>query len=322
MDVTLKNLGSSAHALGYGWTGGCRSRWPGIDFKRDGDTWISNYQEPCEGFKSNDRLKIIYENFSFKVKNMDYGKPVVDSMKPILQDVGEIKNKDSLPSKTTITREIKTVRTVIHSSTSRWKSGLGAAISLKYTSGVAAGVVAGTFSASITLSGERESGEVNKDENGQITWDIMRVKEPQTDKGLSGTKYNINVARKNVTVPYTATIQVQFSAKLVGFLRWGGGKGGDSPNFHEKYQGSEDRPDFSYAIGSSSEPFYKVLKRESQRDDKPWLWNDMKQQYGEWLPGVIEALTDETLYEFKLEGKFYDVSGLSWDVKWSDVPIS
>lgn len=59
----------------------------------------------------------------------------------------------------------------------------------------------------------------------------------------------------------------------------------------------------------------------SQRDDKPWLWNDMKQKY-EWLPEVIDALSNESLYEFQLEGKFHDVSGLSWDVKWSDAPVS
>lgn len=322
MDVTLTNLATLAHAMGYGWTGGCRTKWPGMDFRREGDTWKANYQRPCEGLKAGDRLKITYENFSFKVKNIEYGKPVVDTMKPIVQDVGEIQNKDPLPVETTITREIKTVRTVIHSSTSRWKAGIGASISLKYKSpGSVAGAVTGTFSASVTLSGERESGQVNKDENGEISWDIMRAPETQTVGGLSGARYQLNVARKNVTVPYKATIQVQFSAKLDGFLRWGGGKGGASPNFHETYQGSQERPDFPYTIGSPSEPLFKFLKRVSQRDDKPWMWNDMKQKY-EWLPEVIDALTNERLYEFELEGKFHDVSGLNWDVKWSDSPIS
>ena len=317
MDVTLGNLGTLAHAMGYGWTGGCRAKLPGMDFRREGDTWTANYQQPCEGYKAEDRLKITYENFSFKVKDIDYGKPVVDTMKPIVQDVGEIQNEDPLPVETTITREIKTVRTVVHSSTSRWKAGIGASISLKYKSPGAE--LAGSFSTSVTLSGEAESGQVNKDENGQINWDIMRAPETQKVDGLSVTRYQLNVARKNVTVPYNATIQVQFSAKLDGFLRWGGGKGGSSPNFHETHQGSEDRPDFPYSIGSPDEPLFKFLKRVSQRDDKPWLWNDMKQKY-EWLPEVIGALSNESLYEFQLKGKFYDVSGLSWDVTWSDVP--
>ena len=232
MDVTLNNLGTLAHAMGYGWTGSCRAKWPGMDFRREGDTWTTNYQQPCEGFKAEDRLKITYENFSFKVKNIDYGKPVVDNMKPIVQNVGEIQNEDPLPVETTITLEIKTVRTVVHSSTSRWNAEIGASITLSYKS--PGSEIAGSFSASVTLSGETESSQVNKDENGNINWNIMRVPEAQKVDGLSMTTYQLNVVRKNVTVPHKATMQVQFSAKLEGFLRWGGGKGGSSPNFTTK----------------------------------------------------------------------------------------
>ena len=116
-------------------------------------------------------------------------------------------------------------------------------------------------------------------------------------------------------------MQVQFSAKLEGFLRWGGGKGGETPNFHHKYHGSEERPDVSYTIGSPTEPFFKSLKALSQRGDNTWLWNDMKQKYNDWLPTVIDALTNESLYEFELDGNFHDVSGLSMGVTWSDVAI-
>ena len=77
MDVTLGNLGTLAHAMGYGWTGGCRAKLPGMDFRREGDTWTANYQQPCEGYKAEDRLKITYENFSFKVKNIYHGEHVV-----------------------------------------------------------------------------------------------------------------------------------------------------------------------------------------------------------------------------------------------------
>jgi len=208
MDVTLTNLATLAHAMGYGWSGGCRNERPGFDFRREGDTWKANYQKPCDGYKAHDRLKITYGDFTFKVKNMEYEKPVVDSMRPVVQDVGEMINEDSLPAQATITREIKTVRTVIHSSTTRWKSGLGASVSLKYKSPGIASAVGGSFSASVTLSGEHESAEVNKDENGEIEWAIMRVPVTQEIEGLTGAKYQITVARKNVTVPYKAKIQV------------------------------------------------------------------------------------------------------------------
>ena len=85
---------------------------------------------------------------------MEYGKYVVNSMKPIVRDAGEIKNEDSLPAETTITREIKTVRTVIASSTSRWKAGGGVSFTLKYKSPGPVAATAGSFSASLTFSGD------------------------------------------------------------------------------------------------------------------------------------------------------------------------
>ena len=91
MDMTMDNLALLANYLGYGWAGGCRGRRAGEDFLRDGDSWRSHYQNGCGGYMATHRLKIVYENFSFRVKNMEYKKPEIESIKPIVQDVGEIK---------------------------------------------------------------------------------------------------------------------------------------------------------------------------------------------------------------------------------------
>ena len=56
MDVTLTNIARLAQALGYGWTGGCRSPSSGMDFRREGDTWKANYQKPCEGYRAQGNL--------------------------------------------------------------------------------------------------------------------------------------------------------------------------------------------------------------------------------------------------------------------------
>lgn len=63
----------------------------GEDFIRDGDRWKAVYRRDCGGYMSSQRLKIAYENFSFRVKKMDYMKPDIKSIKPIVQDTGEIK---------------------------------------------------------------------------------------------------------------------------------------------------------------------------------------------------------------------------------------
>ena len=322
MDLTLNNLALLAHYLGYGWAGGCRGRVAGQDFLREGDSWKAHYQEGCEGYMSTDRLKIVYENFSFKVKNIDYQTPEVKSLRPIIQDVGEINNQDSLEAITTIRREIKSVRTVTHSSSTRFKSGFGASVTLSYKSpGLIGEVATGTFKASITLSGGSERAQLNTDENGEIIWDIVRVKETQTTDGNSGSSYRMTTSQKKADVPYKATIQVQFTARLEGFLVWGGGLNGENPNYHEKHRGSEDRPSFPYTIGTATRPFYTFLKEKSQRNDSPWLWQLLKQNIPE-AQKVIDKLTDESLYQFELLGTFHDVAGLHFNVRWGDKPVA
>ena len=322
MDVTLTNLALLANYLGYGWAAGCRARSAGEDFLRDGDSWRAHYQQGCKGYKSTHRLKIVYENFSFRVKNMEYLKQEIESLKPIVQDVGEIKNEDSLSTKTKIQRQIKTVRTVTHSSSTRFKTTVGASLTLSYKSpGLIGDVATGTFKGSFTLSGGKESAQLNKDTNGEIKWDVVTVKESQTTDANSGTSYQITTSQTKINVPYKATIQVQFTARLEGFLIWGGGPNGKNPNYHEKWRGSGDRPTFNYDIGTQGVPFYKFLKQVSDRGESPWLWNLLKQNipYSETVLGI---LTDESLYEFELQGKFHDVAGLDFNVQWDDVPIA
>ena len=322
MDLTLDNLALLANYLGYGWAAGCRGRRAGQDFLREGDSWKAHYQNGCEGYMSTNRLKIVYENFSLKVKNIDYLEPEIQSMTPIIQDVGEINNQDSSGVDTTIAREIKSVRTVTHSSSTRFKSGYGVSVTLSYQSpGLIAGAAAGTLKGSITLSGGSEGAVLNTDENGKIKWDIVRVKERQTTEGNAGSSYRITTSQKKVNVPYKATIQVQFTARLEGFLIWGGGVNGDNPNYHETYRGSEDRPSFPYTIGTATNPFYKFLKEKSQRNDSPWLWHLLKQNRRN-AQNVIDKLTDESLYEFELHGTFHDVGGLDFNVQWDDKPVA
>jgi len=322
MDVTLDNLALLAHYLGYGWAAGCRGRVVGEDFLRDGDSWISHYQRGCGGYMSTQRLKIVYENFSFRVKDMEYLKPEIESMKPIVQDVGEIRNRDSVETETTVRREIKTVRTVTHSTSSRFKTTVGASITLSYKSpGLIGDVATGTFKASFTLSGGKETAQLNQETNGDIKWDIFAVDESQTTAGNSGTSYQITTSQTKVNVPYKATIQIQFTARLEGFLIWGGGPNGKNPNYHERWRGSGDRPTFKYTIGSQDVPFYKFLKQVSDRGESPWLWNLLKQNIP-YTETVLGILTNENLYEFELEGKFQDVAGLDSNVQWGDVAIT
>ena len=322
MDVTMFNLARLANDLGYGWAGGCRARVAGEDFLRDGDSWKSHYQRDCAGYMSTSRLKIVYDNFGFKVKKMDYSEAKTQSIKPILQDKGEIKNQDSNEVESTVKRQIKTVRTVIHSFSKKFKATIGLSLTLSYKSpGLIGEIATGTFQASFTLSGGTVNAQMQKDENGDIKWEYTEVKESQTTQSNSGTSYRITTSQTKYIVPYKAVIQVQFSVRLEGFLIWGGGPNGKNPNYHEKWRGSGERPTFNYDIGSGDKPFFKHLKQISDRGEGPWLWHLLKQDKPE-TEKVLSILTDESLYEFELEGKFEDVAGLQYNVVWDYVPIS
>ena len=77
MDVTLDDFAYLAHYLGYGWCGGCQGQWVGEDFVRSADSWHSNKIRNCGGYKSDHRLSLHYENFKFGVKDIKYGKAVI-----------------------------------------------------------------------------------------------------------------------------------------------------------------------------------------------------------------------------------------------------
>ena len=205
-------------------------------------------------------------------------------------------------TQTSISREIKSVRTVTHSSTTRFKSTFGASVTLSYTSPGMFGLAAGTFKASITLSGGSESAGLNTDEDGKIKWDIVKVIDKATTEANSGSSYQITTSNKEVNVPYKATIQVQFTVRFEGFL--------EKKNFHETHKGKSNRPSFEYTFGSEGVPFYKFLKQVSERGDSPWLWSEMMhgqdEEMNKYVQEVIDLLTDESLYEFELHGTFHE----------------
>ena len=132
MDVTLDNLALLAHYLGYGWCAGCRAQYVGEDFKRRADSWEADKKGPCNGYKSNHRLKLHYKHFSFGIKNIKYGKAVIQSLVPQTYDSGPVRNPDPHPLTTTITREVSSTRSVTHTTTSSWSNSHELGVTIGY----------------------------------------------------------------------------------------------------------------------------------------------------------------------------------------------
>ncbi|EDO41900.1 predicted protein [Nematostella vectensis] len=84
--------------------------------------------------------------------------------------------------------------------------------------------------------------------------------------------------------------------------------------------GSNRRPTFKYKFGDSSTPFYSALKKQTDRSMRPWEWHEMKARYSH-AQILINALTDESKYEFTLTGQFEDVIGHHVDIHWSTTSL-
>jgi len=174
MDTTLHRIASLAHYLGYGWCAGCRGQYVGHDFIRNGDSWQAYNGitlKPCTGTKSDQRLKIHYGDFGFTIKHITYGKTVIQSLAPIVFDSGKVTNSHSTPTKTTITQEIKSVRTVTHTTTSSWKSAHELGLELSYTPPGATGGVGIKGSYKFTY----ESSSTTTDSTSNQQWNIFKL---------------------------------------------------------------------------------------------------------------------------------------------------
>ncbi|XP_028394008.1 uncharacterized protein LOC114518245 [Dendronephthya gigantea] len=317
MDVTMKHFALLAHYLGYGWCSGCRAEWVGEDFRRSGDSWHASKAGSCEGYKSDQRLKLNYGDFKFSIKDIKYGDPVIQSLQPTVYDSGRVVNDDVSSLVHKIEREIRSVRTVSHTTTSSWKYSHELGIEISYSPPGATGGVGGK----VNYKFNYEKSSTTSDSTSNQQYNSIKILSQKTLNPNSAATYKIMLTKTRSTVPYTATVIAHFSGEMDGFLRWGGGYGGDSTNYHYQHRGSGDRPTFKYRFGSASKPFYTALKEESDRSMRPWQWTDMKNRYTS-AQSIINTLVDEKLYEFTLTGKFEDVIGQHAEVQWKSESLS
>ena len=108
-------------------------------------------------------------------------------------------------------------------------------LSMQWTGGV-------TASASYEFSYTKSTSTTDSTGKKQTT--KFTISSTKTLGAHKSAEWRIMLSKQRVTVPYTATIIAKFSAELDGFLRWGGGYNGGSPNFHVNHRGSGSRPTF------------------------------------------------------------------------------
>ncbi|XP_059147112.1 aerolysin-4-like [Physella acuta] len=313
MDNTMYDIANFSDVIGYDWCGGCRAQFTGEDFVREGDTWISNVDQPCRGDNNNKRLSMAYGDWSFAMKDIKYGPHIIQNLVPETIDSGTFYNNHVTEAMKTIIRSESSVRTVTHTTTSSWKSNLDLNIQVTYKPpgvGISAGYKFGY-----------ETSTSTKNEKSEKTSKSFTMTTSKNIKAYSAAKWSFIVAKTRTSITYTATIIARFSTELQGILRGGGGKHDIDTNYHNKYHGSDSVSKVNYKFGSSSVPFYTDLKQQSDTSSHPWLWNDMRDAYPEFQQ-MLNDLCDENRYVFQLTGRFDDVVGTSGDFTWEAVPLS
>ncbi|XP_059173670.1 uncharacterized protein LOC131954154 [Physella acuta] len=316
MDTTMSDMALLAHYMGFGWCSGCRAAYVGEDFRRSGDTWNADKSGRCEGYMSDKRLSMAYGDWSFGIKDIKYGTPVIQDLTPETIDSGTIYNNDPTDATKTITRSETSVRSVTHTTTSSWKYSHELNVQVSYTPPSETGGVGG----SIGYKFNYETTTTTSDETKKEQSKTFSVSTSKTLKPNSASKWSLVLSKTRTSVTYTATVIAKFSCELQGFLRWGGGASSIDTNYHYQYRGSGDRPTFNYKFGDTSTPFYTALKRQSDTNSQPWLWNDLKNAYP-YAQNLINDLCNENRYVFTLYGRFDDVIGKHAEFHWDSVPL-
>ncbi|XP_013066109.2 uncharacterized protein LOC106054676 [Biomphalaria glabrata] len=319
MDTTLSNLAYLAAVLGYGWCLGTKGIYVGEDFYREGDSWVADSRlfwpnTRCEGYKCNERLAIDYTGWTLAAKEIIYGEHVVDELKPETIDTGVEYNHMNTSSTKLLERSQTVTETIQHSTTSSWKNSLEYSVSLNFD-------LFDILKISATYKTTFEYTSSTTNENSLMKASTFKVSTTQTIPRRSAVKYTVVLGKTRTTVPYTAVIIAKFNVKFRGFLRWGGGSSSTTTNYHYLHKGSGDRPSIPYTFGDQSEAFYAALKRQSEHQARPWLWNEMINNYPS-ARHLINRLTDESQYEFTLSGKLEHVAGTKIDVIWENARLN
>ncbi|XP_059166184.1 aerolysin-like [Physella acuta] len=316
MDTTMSDMASLANYMGYGWCAGCRAAHIGEDFRRHGDTWNADKSGRCKGYMNDRRLSIAYGDWSFGIKDIKYGEPVIQDLTPETIDSGTLYNDEPTDATKGVTRSETSVRSVTHTTTSSWKNSHELDVKVTYTPSSATGGVGG----SIGYKFNYEKSTTSSDETNNVQSNTFTVNTSKILKPNSAAKWKLVLSKTRTSVTYTATIIAKFSTEFKGFLRWGEGPHGKYTNYHYQYRGSGARPTFNYRFGDSSIPFYTALKRQSETNSQPWLWNDMKNGHPN-AQHLINDLCNENRYVFKLTGRFDDVIGKHVEFRWESAPL-
>ncbi|CAL1547287.1 unnamed protein product, partial [Lymnaea stagnalis] len=314
MDITLTEIAKLGYFFGYAYPLGCRGQLPGDDYRRSGDTWVADASSLCSGVRTNERMQIAYGDWSFAIKEIVYGNPVINDLTPETADSGTFYNNEVTPARQEVKRVIKAVRSVTHSVSSTFKNSHELNLQLTYTSPSINlfGVDSGNFQFSAGYKFNYEASTTTKDETNNEQSNTFSVGAVKSVAPKSAVKWSLIIAKQRVSIPYTAIVVAKFSVGLSGWLH--------GSNYHRDYFGTHANPVVNYRFGSSTVPFYEALEEQNLESRRPWMWYDVRRIFPN-AEGTINYLKDEKNYLFTVTGRFDDVVGSNAQFRWQTIPL-
>ncbi|CAL1547286.1 unnamed protein product, partial [Lymnaea stagnalis] len=315
MDITLKELAKLGYFFGYAYPAGCKGQLPGDDYWKEGETWVADASSLCSGIRTNERLKIVYGQWSFGMTDIKYGDPIIQELKPETVDSGTFYNEDITSAEQTISREAVSIRTVTHTAESTFKNSHELNLQLTYNSpSISLGPInLGKLQFSAGYKFNYEKSTTTTDVTGSQQSSTFSLESSKTLEPNTAAKWKFVLAKQRVSIPYTATVVAKFSVEFQGWLH--------GLNLHSDYYLKHTNPVINYRFGDANVPFYEALKTQSVQNSLPWMWYQVKSNFLD-AKQAIDYLIDQNNYLFTVTGRFDDVVGTNVEFKWDTIPLT
>lgn len=220
-------------------------------------------------------------------------------------------NRKNSNGTSVVEQEIRSARTLKNVRRSSWDGNIGIEVGLEYEPPSTTGGVG--FSAKTSF--RYEWGGEEEDTTADEDWHILWLKETKELPANTFAEWHAFRKPQKVTIPYTATVLPTFTVTLEGYMVWGGGYHGNSPNFHWEHRGSGDRKKISFKFGNDQKPFYEDLEEQIDQNKYPWQWHAMKQHYPH-AQYYIDQLINKDLYSFTMVGQFEESTEIEVKSYW------
>ncbi|KZX70048.1 aerolysin [Vibrio sp. HI00D65] len=312
-DEFVRPLSYLAHYLGYAWVGGNSGKYVGEDMitSRVGDHWVieGNNNGSCDGYRCNEKTKIIVKNFDYSVVNNEFTHgPVDESDVQIVKTVyTTAKNHTDVPQQVVATLSLDETQNWNKTNNYGFAESVGIENEFKWP-------LVGKTKVNIKLEANQSFGEQN---GGSSTVSVQQQARPMIPPH-SQVPVKIDLYQSTISYPYRFNADIAYDVEFYGFLRTDDNAWHTHP--HERPYKSH-----TFTMGRASENSANIPYQWDHRyipgEVKWWDWSWAIKH---WSLGSMQYATGASLrpYHSYVSGDFSADSSYSGVIDVGDaVPI-